>query len=57
MVGHRDGGLNPVSLALEPDFLIMTLSCLLNLIFTMALETVKIEFIIVMFFDKKLKFW
>ena len=49
-------GLNPVSLALEPDLLVMMLSCLLNVIFTMALEIVKIDFIIVMFLDKKLKF-
>lgn len=48
--------MNPVSLVLEPDLLIMTVSCLLNLIFTMTLEIVKIEFIIIMFFDKKLKF-
>lgn len=49
--------MNPVSLALEPGLLIVMLSCLLNFIFTMALEIVKIDFIIVMFWGKKLRFW
>lgn len=44
------------SLAREPELLIMMLSCFLSLIFTQALEVVKIDFIIVMFLDKKLKF-
>lgn len=48
--------MNPVSLALEPELLIMMLSCILNLIFTMALEIVKIDFAVVMCLDKKLKF-